>query len=192
MSSQKINQVRMWGSDFDLFCLINGKPVHIATMGSNIPTLLNDKNRISNDIDKVAFMPKRYRYNINLDAIRRFINDEKNYSYLSKTNINNITNIVNNLPSFSEIDNSYPLFVKMFAWSFVDMARRGFYSFAHVGEPDCDKFFLVAWPTNLDKEDFKAFQDRTFLLPGLNLDKPECINVVSFENLYMIQDNQDN
>lgn len=191
MAIKGINKERMMGADYDLFCVINNIPIHIATMGSQIPSFLNDKQRISMDLDLVSRMPASFEVELNLGRIKELISDEVNYSYLQIVDKNMLLSEVINLPSFNWFSNDIPVFVKLFSWYFVEMARRGFYSFAHYGDVDSDSFFLVAWPKQINQSFIDSYKDRSFLFKDLDLNNPEEIKIIHFERLFNNQRNDE-
>lgn len=183
MAIKRINEERMKNADFDIFCIVNKRPVHIATMGSHIPSLLNDEQRIIRDVDMVAYMPNSFDVEFNLDLIKKLINDKDNYSYLQLVNQDIQESEFVKLPSFDWFDEKVPLFAKLFAWSFVEIARKGFYSFAHYGDTDSDSYFLVAWPKQINHSIIHKFNERSFSSSCINFDNPREIGIVSFEKL---------
>lgn len=140
----------MEAMDMNVFLIINGMPVHIATMGSRIPDVLNDSKRVIETWRMVKELPYSSGFSLN----GKFISDNvinSGYEYLSKEGIGDMNDMFRKFPSFDSFPEDTALPVKLFSWSFVDMARRGFYSFARVEENNEDVngdvyFFLVAKP----------------------------------------------
>lgn len=142
----------MEAMDMNVFLIINGMPIHIATMGSRIPGILNDSARIIETWRMVKELP----YSSGFSLSRKHISDNvinSGYEYLSKEGIGDMNDMFRKFPSFDSFPEDTALPVKLFSWSFVDMARRGFYSFARVEENYDDlnedvNFYLVAKPDN--------------------------------------------
>ena len=45
--------------DVDWFCLVNGVPTHIASMGGEIPSLFRDREKLRRQQDMVANLDRR-------------------------------------------------------------------------------------------------------------------------------------
>lgn len=146
--------------DLDLFLCVDGFPIHIATMGAKIPSFLSDSDKIAEDRRMVLELPYSSEVELNIHDLRRFV--QSGYDYLQGVNeFVRIENIINNLPGV-EVFNHFDFANEMekrkmtlYSWSFVEMARRGFYSFARYdnGESDSnDNFFLVASPHKKNRE----------------------------------------
>lgn len=136
-------QVR--GYDNDWYCVINGLPIHIASMGGNIPINFRDTN-VLRDIQRTV---GQLQYQETLIHVNEdFIKTETSvgYEYLDELDMEQfIFRLNENAPSFN-YNPDWPLKYKLYAYSFIDKARKGFYSYAR-SESD-NKYHLVARPEN--------------------------------------------
>lgn len=128
--------------DEDWYCKINGKPVHIASMCGYIPTLFRGIDKLRFLQAKIGQLPYTTKAYINQELINQEI--EGKYSYLQNQEI------VQKLEELLEQDECvnynrrWPLRIRLYASSFIDKARKGFYSYARIGETN--EWFLVAYP----------------------------------------------
>lgn len=179
----RYSRTQLEGMDLNLFFQINGVPLHIATMGKLIPTKLNDSKRIVDNWQSVKSLPYSTQFLLN----RRYLDQiatHSGYEYLSGERLESITDIVTTFPSMDAFDIDVPLSVKLYSWSFVDMARKGFYSFApKESESELDgriKFILISSPIiPLDNgiENFLNFQTHNFSIDN---------NIIENEGIYLL------
>ena len=145
----KFTRLQLEGMDLNLFFRINGVPVHIATFGTSIPQNLNDCNRIAENWMSVKSLPYSTQFQLNGAYLEQTATNA-GYEYLLDERSGYMHDIHNTFPSMDAFDKNVPLPVKLYSWSFVDMARRGFYSFApREGITEQDgriRFILISRP----------------------------------------------
>lgn len=184
----KYSELQMKCKDFDIFCIINNKPIHIATLGSIIPEELNHIQRITESINDVCSIQPFTNAVLNEEKIKKYVSIEE-YSFLDNYNKDQIEKKASKLPGFREFQATVPLFIKLFSWYFMEMARRGFYSFAHVGNEDADFYFLVAWPEHTNQEFIEKHAGCSFVIDGIDLGQPQNIEIVHFNSMQKVNDN---
>lgn len=132
--------------DIDWYCLVQGIPTHIASMGGMIPKAFRDRKDLRYSQDMVAGMEPVMDVNLNVDNIRS--QTEEGYSYLEDEMIRETIERVNiNNPGFVYL-RDYELPVRLFAATFVEKARRGFRSYARIDGLEEDEYILIASPLN--------------------------------------------
>lgn len=176
----KYSELQMKARDFDLFCIINNMPVHIATLGAVIPEELNNVQRISTNINDVCGIKPTTNAILNEDLIKKYVSTD-DYKYLRDLDQKNVSANVSRLPGFDKFDEETPIYIKLFSWYFMEMARRGFYSFAHYGSDDDDKFFLVAWPEEANLNFVDSHKDVSFILDQVDFSKPKEMDIISLK-----------
>ena len=132
--------------DIDWYCLINGVPTHIASMGGIIPNPFRDREQLRRIQDGVAQMEPFSDVRLNNENIQLLI--AKGYEYLQDEMIRNaIENANRNHPGFAYLAN-FDLPTRLFASTFVEKARRGFRSFARLEGAEGNEYVLIAEPVN--------------------------------------------
>ncbi len=130
--------------DIDWYCLVNGSPTHIASMGGMIPKSFCDREKLRMLQDAVAQIEPFTDVKLNLENIQNQI--EKGYEYLQDDMIRLAIEEVNRKnPGFMYLDGQ-ELAVRLFASTFVEKARRGFRSFARQERVDGNEYVLIAEP----------------------------------------------
>lgn len=135
--------------DVDWFCMIDGFPIHAASNGGNLPEII--KNNRLNSVEK-----QDYAYS--LEQVFDIKDIEINNSYLDYL--------------FHDTEKYKPYeLIEMrsnYLRTFVDMARRGFYSFdrCNYEEFEDDRYVLVAWPRKADEKQYNDILDN---LRGIEL-----------------------
>lgn len=148
--------------DIDWYCLVNGIPTHIASMGGSIPAKFRDRERLRRQQDMVAHLTSSMEIRLNMEQIGSLT--ANGYEYLDDQMIRNAIEEVNrNHPGFEFLKN-YSLAIRLFAATFVEKARRGFRSYARQEDVDRNVYVLVAEPAKSVKKDFD----------GLGLEELEC------------------
>ncbi len=133
-------------SDIDWYCLVNGVPTHIASMGGMIPAQFRDREKLRKQQDVVALLVPVMDVNLNIEFIQNQI--AEGYEYLQDESIREAVEIANeNHPGFQYL-RDYDLPVRLFASTFVEKARRGFRSFARREGVEGNEYVLVAEPAN--------------------------------------------
>ena len=126
--------------DIDWYCIIDGKPTHIASMGGPIPPQFRNRERLRRMQDIVAHMVAFTDAKLNLDNIKSQTVD--GYEYLEDEMIREaVENANRNHPGFVYLS-KYDLSIRLFASSFVEKARRGFYSYARRDGAEENEYIL--------------------------------------------------
>lgn len=146
--------------DNDWYCIINNHPVHIASMCGSIPTQFRNIETLRKMQQLIGKMPYITDVTLNLKSI----NDEivGKYSYLQNMQLRTLIEELTRTNDNVTYNMNWALEVRLYASSFVDKARKGFYSYARVGQSN--EWFQVAKPDN--ELDLKSVD---LQLPILNL-----------------------
>lgn len=140
----KLTERQIKEQDIDWYCLINGRPTHIASMGGMIPLDFRDRENLRWYQEMVAGMRYVAEARLNLENIQRMV--DKGYEYLQDQMISEaIYNANMNNPGFVYLE-GFDLPVRLFASSFVEKARRGFQSFARLESDEGNEYLLIAEP----------------------------------------------
>ena len=132
--------------DIDWYCLVNGIPVHIASMGGMIPARFRDREKLRMQQDVVALLVPAMDVRLNIEFIQNQI--AEGYDYLQDQMIREAVKDANeNHPGFQYL-HDYDLPVRLFAFTFVEKARRGFRSFARREGAEGNEYVLIAEPVN--------------------------------------------
>ncbi len=132
--------------DIDWFCLINNYPCHIASMGGMIPNRFLDIEKLRYQQNRVARIEPSFEVGLHLNVIQSQVME--GYGYLQDEMIRDIVVDANrNNPGFKYL-NDYSLPIRLYASTFVEMARRGFYSFARIAGNKDNRYALIAEPCN--------------------------------------------
>lgn len=129
--------------DNDWYCSIKGLPVHFASMGGYIPLQFRDMVNLRKNQDYVAHLDYISEIEVN-DA---FVEHETaiGYEYLEEQGISEmILSLNQDNPNLNFIQ-VWSLKKKLYASTFIDKARKGFYSYALV-DGTTNLFELVASP----------------------------------------------
>ena len=130
-------------SDIDWFCFINGCPIHVASNGGQLPSNLYTADGLLNTFKVVQKTTPHFNWAIN----ETFISTRTNaYNYLKEANEKIQREHL--LPTFINHEDYKGMPIKQLAysWSFIEMAKRGFFSFDRVKG---NNYRLVAYPTNI-------------------------------------------
>ena len=148
--------------DIDWYCLVNGVPTHIASMGGTIPAKFRYREMLRKQQDLVAHLEPSAEVKLNMQVIESLT--EQGYEYLQDQMISNAIEEANrNHPGFVYL-RDYKLAIRLFAATFVEKARRGFRSFARREDAEGNEYVLIAEPAIPIKNDFG----------GLGLEGLEC------------------
>ena len=139
--------------DIDWYCLVNGIPTHIASMGGTIPAKFRDREKLRWQQDLVAFMNPSAEVKLNMEVIESLT--AKGYEYLDDQMISNAAvDAYRNHPGFVYLRDQ-KLSIRLFAATFVEKARRGFRSFARREDAEGNEYVLIAEPAIPIKTDFE-------------------------------------
>lgn len=131
--------------DIDWYCLVNGKPTHIASMGGMIPLLFRDREELRGIQDLIATIEPFSDVSLNLNDIESQI--AKGYDYLQDQMIRAAIEEANeNNPGFIYLSR-YKLPIRLFASTFAEKARRGFQSYARKESAEGNEYILIAEPS---------------------------------------------
>lgn len=131
-------------NDIDWYCLVNGHPAHIASMGGMIPEQFRDSEQLWSNQTTVAQIEPFAEVRLNVEAIYSQV--VNGYDYLQDQSIRMaVENANRNHPGFVFLE-GYALAVRLFASTFVEKARRGFRSFARLGGQKGNVYVLIAEP----------------------------------------------
>ena len=131
-------------NDIDWYCLVNGRPAHIASMGGMIPEQFRDSEQLWSNQTTVAKIEPFAEIRLNLDAIKNQVSN--GYDYLQDQGIRSaVENANREHPGFVFLE-GYDLAVRLFASTFVEKARRGFRSFARLEGQKGNVYVLIAEP----------------------------------------------
>ena len=131
-------------NDIDWYCLVNGRPTHIASMGGMIPEQFRDSEQLWSNQTTVAKIEPFAEVRLNFDAIQNQVSN--GYEYLQDQGIRSaVENANREHPGFVFLE-GYDLAVRLFASTFVEKARRGFRSFARLEGQKGNVYVLIAEP----------------------------------------------
>ena len=133
-------------TDIDWYCLVKGRPTHIASMGGMIPKSFRDREKLRTLQDAVAGIEPFSEVRLNIENIQSQI--EKGYDYLQDEMIRRALEEVNAKNSGFMYLEGQTLAIRLFASTFVEKARRGFRSFARREGTDGNEYILIAEPAN--------------------------------------------
>lgn len=140
--------------DIDWFCIINNKPVHIASMGGYIPVPFNERKYLRKIQKKVAALEYISEVNLNMEHVEREILDGYDFidAIIGDDNlIVNIEELFASIPSFT-YNMEWNLKTRLYSSTFVNKARKGFYSYARLW--DTNMYELVAAPVKQLSSDY--------------------------------------
>ena len=131
-------------NDIDWYCLVNGRPTHIASMGGMIPEQFRDSEQLWSNQTTVAKIEPFAEIRLNFDAIQNQVSN--GYEYLQDQGIRSaVENANREHPGFVLLEGD-DLAVRLFASTFVEKARRGFRSFARLEGQKGNVYVLIAEP----------------------------------------------
>lgn len=144
--------------DIDWFCYINGCPIHVASNGGELPRNLYTQENLIKTLDIVQATEPVCDWEVN----KKFVKTRnENYNYINEIEESDRDDFLLPDKEISNITDYKGLSSKeiAYSWSFIEMARRGFFSFDRV---EGNNYRLVAYPSNyLGKGSF-TFPDDSF------------------------------
>ena len=133
--------------DIDWFCSICGVPVHFASNGGRLPGNSYTIEELTTLQHLVATSEKSYHCPVNRDYIDNYLQRGEYYNELEAISEEHFMRL---LPEGFVLDDDIkelPRQILIYGWSFIEMARRGFYSFDRCRhENGIDYYHLVARP----------------------------------------------
>lgn len=132
--------------DIDWYCLVNGVPTHIASMGGRMPVQFRERENLRLLQDAVAVIEPFTEVQLNIEFIQS--QTAEGYDYLQDESIREaVENANRSNPGFLYL-RDYDLGIRLYASTFVEKARRGFRSFARREGAEGNEYVLVAKPVN--------------------------------------------
>lgn len=135
--------------DIDWFASINGIPVHFASDGGRLPGNSYTIEELTTLQHLVASSEKSYHCVVNRDYLDNYLRRGEHYKGIENIAEDNFRRL---LPEEFVIDDdimNLPRQILIYGWSFIEMARRGFYSFDRSRHDNgVDYYHLVARPIN--------------------------------------------
>jgi hypothetical protein len=139
-----LTEQQMKERDIDWFCLINGHPSHMASMGGVLPGKFRNREVLRRQQDLVAQIQPFVDAQLNINNIQTQL--KEGYEYLRDQTINSaIVEANRDNPVFLYLKD-YDLPVRLFASTFVEMARRGFWSYVRRDDVENNEYLLIAEP----------------------------------------------
>ena len=132
-------------NDIDWFCIMDGTPIHVASAGDLLPAMYANKKTVAfmkSLLNSILTLPLRYGYKLNDYYLDNYVLNE-GYEYLGEHD-NPVGQDMDD-DWFSIMTHNEPLPKKLYSTSFVEMARRGFYSFDKTENKE-GEYHLVAYP----------------------------------------------
>lgn len=139
--------------DIDWFCKVNGSPVHLASNGGHLPQRYTIKELVSIQ-HKVANMQQCFRCAVNTAYLTDYLQRGEYYADLENILQEEYRAMLPErfvIPNeLAELSNT----LLLYSWSFIEMAKRGFWSFDRREEDGL--YHLVAWPEDYDEQKFNG------------------------------------
>lgn len=163
------NHVYQLTHDMDCFFVLNGDATHIATNGGMVPAKLGTVEELRVIQTKVANMERAFGYDLNMDYLSTLQAED----FPSQQELADVGKGENLFESLFENDEyrDIPFHWKVYSHSFVEMARKGFWSFDRVGimPNGMDVYMLIAWPKYSDRKALLPCVGHEFKLEDCNL-----------------------
>ena len=123
----KYTKFYLYSHDIDWFFVVNGVYIHVASAGGNIPSQINNVNRLREIQYQIEMLQDIYT------------NEEIIYNEQAITNIISQTGVEER---------------SQYIESFRAMSRKGFVSFdrTNIGDPEDNKYHLVCRPKDLNRK----------------------------------------
>ncbi len=139
--------------DIDWFCKVLDKPVHLASNGGRLPRLSYTINELVQLQHLVANMNQSFRCVVNTQYLQDYLQQGRYYEGIDALSDEEFRQLLPEQFEISEEIRHLPRAVLLYSWSFIEMAKRGFYSFDRK-EGDDNEYHLVAWPDSFYLDDF--------------------------------------
>ena len=141
-------KIYQYTHDIDWFAKCFESPIHVASNGGDVPIVMR-----ASELQKLQSVVQNtnpeFDYELNIDVINQHISG-------SYEDFENMEDHVSDLFSSFVGDDDFfmlPTNLKLYSRSFIEMAKRGFYSFDR--DRTTDEYFLVAWPVKKDADKTK-------------------------------------
>lgn len=132
-------------NDIDWFCILDGIPIHVASAGDLLPVMYANYKSVASMksmLKSILTLPLAFDYKLNDNYLDNHVLNE-GYEYLDEQD-NPVGQDMDD-DWLSIMTHNEPLPKKLYSTSFVEMARRGFYSFDKT-EGKEGEYHLVAYP----------------------------------------------
>ena len=180
-----LSRQQMQAYDYDWFCIINGKPVCVASNGDIIPNAVNFDDNVIRTQSAAYRLPQSYRFTLNREYI---LNNVVNtgYEYLADEH-SPYRKLFR--PRDIEYPADLPLAIQYYGEHFAKMAKRGFYVFDRLQDTP-NSYFLSAWPDRYDmaRLNERVYHNNTelsFTLRLLDFDCPETLVDLDLVTMFM-------
>lgn len=147
-------KIYQYTHDIDWFAECFGVPIHVASNGGDVPISMS-VSALQKLQSVVQNTNPEFDYELNKDVINQHISG----SYEDIADIEEYGGDFIPTIEGDDVFAGLSTELKLYSWSFIDMAKRGFYSFdrAETNEDDeenngKDEYFLVAWPVKKDAD----------------------------------------
>lgn len=158
--------------DVDWYCVINDVPVHIASMGGKIPEAFCERNDLRLIQDKIVSLPDICDVEIDGQYVQSVVSN--GYQYIQRLGMEDfIKQSFSEFTSFTYGDNR-SIEERFYTFSFIQKAKKGFYSFARIDETPTYK--MIARP--LVAFDWRNSDVGLVAIDGLFPDFPNTIDIV--------------
>lgn len=171
----------MANHDYDWFCIINDKPVCLASNGGFIPDAVNKGNRVVNMQARAYNISRHTSFHLNTAYIAANITNS-GFAY-----VNDVNSPYRELlrPLGVHYPPGTPLEVQYYSEYFAKMAERGLYVFDRI---EGDLYSLIAWPDNTDMDllHSRLFKDDAVYLEADALDftQPDALVGINIIDLF--------
>lgn len=140
-----------YNMDIDWYIIISDMPIHAASNGGHLQHDLYTVDQLQEVQHLIQELPDDYDFELNLSVIRQHV-----ASLYEEDDIDELLSHQNDIiPEGIALPasryNKEPKWLLLYCWSFIEMARKGFYSFDR--DEVTGEYFLVAFPVVKDKEE---------------------------------------
>ncbi len=139
--------------DIDWFCKVREYPVHLASNGGRLPRLSYTINELVELQHLVANMNPSFRCVLNTQYLEGYLLQGRYYEGIDELSEEEFRQLLPEQFEISEETRNLSRPVLLYSWSFIEMAKRGFFSFDRK-DGDDNEYHLVAWPDRLDLNEF--------------------------------------
>lgn len=139
--------------DIDWFCKVLDKPVHLASNGGRLPRLSYTINELVKLQHLVANMNQPFRCVVNTQYMEDYLQQGRYYEGIDELSEEEFRQLLPEQFEITEEIRNLSRSVLLYGWSFIEMAKRGFYSFDRKDD-DGNEYHLVAWPDRFNLAEF--------------------------------------
>lgn len=140
-------KIYQYTHDIDWFAKCFEFPIHVASNGGDVPIAMS-VSALQELQSVVQNTNPEFDYELNIDVVNQHISgsyEDENIEYIEEYARELFRSFVGDDDFFM-----LPINLKLYSWSFIEMAKRGFYSFDR--DRTTDEYFLVAWPVKKDAD----------------------------------------